>query len=66
MRLTSDGVHDIHPFVSLFVILLFGKVTPGNITGKLPPMKQKIIKSQIANIRTLTKADKWKQFSKLS
>ena len=31
MRLRSDGFHDIHPYVSLFVILFFRQVTPGNI-----------------------------------
>ena len=29
--LSSDGVHDIHPYVSLFVFVLFRKVSPGNI-----------------------------------
>ena len=29
--LINDGVHGIHPSVYLFVVLLFHKVTPGNI-----------------------------------
>ena len=31
MRLSSDGFHDIHLSVSLFFVVLFRKVTPGNI-----------------------------------
>ena len=31
MRFNSDGVNDIHPYLSLFVVILFQKVTPGNI-----------------------------------
>ena len=31
MRLSSEGVHDIKPYVSLFVVFLFQKLTPGNI-----------------------------------
>ena len=31
MRLSSNRVHDIHPSVSLFVSILFSKVSTGNI-----------------------------------
>ena len=31
MRLSSDRVHDIHHSVSLFFVVPFQKVTPGNI-----------------------------------